>query len=759
MMARTYGPTLYRAATECALITGGVILVDVGTAQTVHLRVQHLRLRLVCPPENINKGWAVASGGGPVNMSNTQPANQLKSRTTSRWLLFGGLALLGASAVILVPGAEAEEFWAAALEQEDGHDAELAFTNSGTSSTVVDVYDSTGQIVYSQAVPAASTSRMVLSGAPSSSVLKNDGTYKVDAPAEIEVALWSAPEHDHSDDATSVAKYSSLGKKYYISTHSGFREAFFTIVGTQDNTNVEVEVPCPTLSGQGVPSMSSGTPYTFTLDQYDLLNIKADCDLTGAKVHATSPVAVFNGHLCTFIGNSACDDLKEQAPPLEAAGTEFVACSSVYNGRGGYDEIRVVAVSSGTTTVTSTTGFTGSLTAAGDWLSFDIPGDAYIEASAPVIISQYMGRTDLTDSGDPSQLALRPVTQWQEAAWFWTGANWPENRITIATSAGATASVSGSAVSSWRAVGSSGYQCATQDVVAGTHGASASSPALFTAYGYEEHASYWYDSRINCQYAPSGSPTPTLSTVDSYAPAGGLVSTGAELDWTYPQSSNLCEPETFHIYRQDKDLNGIWGQWYEIATTPSDTTEYNDEDYDYMDVCTEHRYKVRAGNLVASSPFSNVETFIYNPVMWPGGVPPELEPECSNPCYRPGATYDADPLPPESPVTARSWGYIHGCYCPAKMSDDGEQWFSNGADPGELNPKEVLEPCINYETDGDEICFDPLSTDGCPFEQHGFCWNPANTADCRTYSWPKGVPDPIPGTVGGACGAAPDHIC
>ena len=119
--------------------------------------------------------------------------------------------------------------------------------------------------------------------------------------------------------------------------------ATLTVMATEPDTQVSVTLRQP--KGMGRPF--SGVIYPksdariegpdeqgvmrVTLQPHEVLNVggtgKAPVeDLTGARVQADKPVAVFGGHTCAFVpfNRAACDHMESQLFPMETWGRRFV---------------------------------------------------------------------------------------------------------------------------------------------------------------------------------------------------------------------------------------------------------------------------------------------------------------------------------------------------------------------------------------------------------------------------------------------------
>lgn len=165
---------------------------------------------------------------------------------------------------------------------------------------------------------------------------------------------------------------------------NGMAQTFFNgqlvVVAKEPNTQVTVRSTARTLAGPNVPALNAGQTQTFTLNDYDVLQLATDTptatpasinlecgqnrfevgstncsyaancstsilcgitapccctsqlcridnDLTGSVITSDKPIAVFGGAACTTrgFGDVACDHLEEQLFPFVTWGRNFVA--------------------------------------------------------------------------------------------------------------------------------------------------------------------------------------------------------------------------------------------------------------------------------------------------------------------------------------------------------------------------------------------------------------------------------------------------
>jgi hypothetical protein len=204
-----------------------------------------------------------------------------------------------------------------------------------------------------QAVAPYQATRMLLPASRSRGAVNftDDGALQLSSTTPVSAA------HFQSDDATESASSSGatqllpahvLGLHYMIMTYkqantakvaltAGSRDGAgqLIIVGTQDNTRVTF-----TLSGTASLDVAGGTPplapnesTTLTLgdgDMYQIFSINDGDDLSGSRIDADHPVAVFSGNISTTYGINATgintpDMAHEQMLPISLWGIESVA--------------------------------------------------------------------------------------------------------------------------------------------------------------------------------------------------------------------------------------------------------------------------------------------------------------------------------------------------------------------------------------------------------------------------------------------------
>ena len=273
-----------------------------------------------------------------------------------------------------------------------------------------------------------------------SSLAGQKNMYGLHITATQEISVYVILSSKNSMDASNILPVTAIGKEYYTQDYwskvkSDFNDAvgLTTILGTEDNTKVEITPKGTTFDGKSS---------TFTIDlnkgqTYYLVTQKGE-RLAGTHIVADKPVAVYCGVPLTNIpsGVAARDCLFEQSMPIEYWGTQFIVTRSLKkNG----NLIGITASTDGTEVKVD--GYTADYIDAGDTYyimlqsSFDpnskTPGEqpigkvltqdaVFIETSCPSAVysydtgNSYKGQdgTEIDGSkGDPSSVWISPIQQ------------------------------------------------------------------------------------------------------------------------------------------------------------------------------------------------------------------------------------------------------------------------------------------------------------------------------------------------------------
>ncbi len=166
-----------------------------------------------------------------------------------------------------------------------------------------------------------------------------------------------------------------------------------TVVAPAADTVVTVRPSVKTLAGDGVPAMNPNQDYEFTLQPYQVLNIKSDQnagDLTGTIVTADKAVAVFGGHEAAVSSTTCCaDHLEQQMFPVDTWGSTYVATKAFARGIEN-DYWRIVSAQDGTVVSFEPEIESPKLLDRGKWVEIASTADFVITANNPVSVSQVL---------------------------------------------------------------------------------------------------------------------------------------------------------------------------------------------------------------------------------------------------------------------------------------------------------------------------------------------------------------------------------
>ncbi|TAE25299.1 MAG: T9SS C-terminal target domain-containing protein [Candidatus Kapaibacterium sp.] len=260
--------------------------------------------------------------------------------------------------------------------------------------------------------------------------------------ADNDVTVYGLNQALFTSDAFLALPSTSLGQEYVVLSYkSDARGASFNpndpneistpsqfaIVATDNGTEVRIEPSAPTLLAQ------STAPQIVRMNQGDSYLVQADprsrqgfADLTGSRIRANKPIAVFAGHQRATIpveerGNPfrTRDHLVEQLPSLETWGksafvTPFIRAQGEIDGN---DKFRVLAAYDSTRVF-----FNGQFVrtlAAGEHFEENLINPGRITASDQILVAQYKKTSSPRDGndfrGDPFMIVIPTVEQYDNS--------------------------------------------------------------------------------------------------------------------------------------------------------------------------------------------------------------------------------------------------------------------------------------------------------------------------------------------------------
>jgi hypothetical protein len=262
------------------------------------------------------------------------------------------------------------------------------------------------------------------------------------------------------------------------------------------------------------PACASGRPgFVSRVDEEGLeFCNETQYDLTGSRIQANHPVAVFGGHACAYVpyDAQACDHLENQMPPLQTWGTEyFTAPMGDPSSPEVRNVVRVTAAFDGTDiTVEPSQDGVGSVTlGAGEWVEFDSTSPFRVNGSRGIMVTQYLvgqfASDPEADRGDPAMVVLPPGEQYRSDYTFVTPTSYNagtqgQSFLLVIRPPGLDITLDGSSVSgSFSAVG--GREVAIVPVEGGTHQMNAGDEFGVIVFGMGQFTSYAYPAGLNLE--------------------------------------------------------------------------------------------------------------------------------------------------------------------------------------------------------------------------------------------------------------------
>jgi hypothetical protein len=256
---------------------------------------------------------------------------------------------------------------------------------------------------------------------------------------------------------------------------------------------------------QGWTDSLTGCPPSFPLTTCDAHCSVDGGDLTGSEVTATAPVAVFAGHMCTFMpfDAQACDHLEEMMFPIETWGTTVVMSAPRHPSGSGVAETyyRILALNSGTQVTFEPAVAPPTTLNEGEFVQVETDQDFVVTATSDVYVTQTMLGDDALggSGGDPAMGSGIPWNQVRTSYDFLTPASYTDNYVNVVAPQGTPIELDGTPVTGFAAIGSTGYEVARVNLDAGAHQIQSTNGLAFgiTSYGYASYTSYLYPGGMN----------------------------------------------------------------------------------------------------------------------------------------------------------------------------------------------------------------------------------------------------------------------
>lgn len=152
--------------------------------------------------------------------------------------------------------------------------------------------------------------------------------------ANRDISVFAQGNGRSSVGTSLVLPVHQLDRVYHVVTPNittnGFKE--FAIVAQETATDVDIYLKGDVLfNRQAYPA---GSKLSVNLEAFQALQLQSSDDLSGTRIEAKEPVAVFSGHSCIMKGN-ACNQVFEQLLPSSSWGTFFIVPVLPFQNRDG----------------------------------------------------------------------------------------------------------------------------------------------------------------------------------------------------------------------------------------------------------------------------------------------------------------------------------------------------------------------------------------------------------------------------------------
>jgi len=331
-------------------------------------------------------------------------------------------------------------------------------------------------------------------------------------PLDNQVEVYSndasllLPEHVLGDNYTAVT-----GSAILLATGPSDPEpvnagAFVSVVATEDDTTIEIAATSGLVGG----------PSQATLDRGEVLTVISDLagtnngNLSGSRVTADRPVAVFGGNVATVVppGSTECcaDHIEHQLPPQEAWGTAYAVAPppSPVEDKGDPAVYRITGAFADTELRFCPTAPTGapSIIQPGETVAFetDLAFTVTSDPDKPFAVTQFLesnGALSAEQPGDPAMIVIPSLGQLQHRYLFAVPAGYAHNYVTIVTRGAPDVTLDGEPVDAdlFQPVGVARGQehaYATVAVDTGAHIVESEVPVATTVLGFDAAVSYGY---------------------------------------------------------------------------------------------------------------------------------------------------------------------------------------------------------------------------------------------------------------------------
>jgi hypothetical protein len=429
-------------------------------------------------------------------------------------------------------------FWAVDLpnsrEQAPGGVAEsqqfavVVANNSPETMATVEVYvGGTNQLVDSAELGPEATHTFGLPEASIDPIASSDDgvAYRIEADVPITAYQFNPLDNAnkvYSNDATILFPDHVLTEEYAAITDDATNASgtYVSVVATEDDTEVEL-FPTTDLVIQGAPTAVLDAGEVFTVvSQLRSAGPAANGNLSGTRVVASAPVAVFSGNVSAPVipsggnyegGGRVCcaDHMEHQMMPLETWGHAYAVATPApaYYSRDPA-RYRIVGAFNGTQLSYAPAAPAGAPTSinAGQTVTFETDQSFSVwgqDDEHPFSIAQFLPSGDTTESifddnkaGDPAMIVLPPVAQFEQKYVFAVPEHYAKDFVTLVAPQGAQIQLDGSSVAAnlttLGTVDGTEYGYAHVPANEGPHVLTSDTPVGIVVVGYDVEVSYGY---------------------------------------------------------------------------------------------------------------------------------------------------------------------------------------------------------------------------------------------------------------------------
>jgi hypothetical protein len=301
-----------------------------------------------------------------------------------------------------------------------------------------------------------------------------------------------------TNDASLLLPVHALGTSYLADARGADNgRGPFLSIAAPDGAHVRVVAPSSIVaSPDGV--IAAGEVLEVDLDPGAVLQLMVEDELSGASIESDRPILVIAGHNCADVPSTsvACDHLEEIMPPLGAWGRRVIApAPRSVDGEPSF--LRIISAADGNVITLSNAPSEITLDR-GKVFEFVTSEDVQIDATAPILVSQYLVSAAYFDRappgrppgsvGDPSMGIASPVEQFRASYAFAVPESFDRNYAAIVAHRGDEVRLDGIPIETWSALGE--FAIARVPLFGGAHLLESSLGTSLTLYGVAPYTSY-----------------------------------------------------------------------------------------------------------------------------------------------------------------------------------------------------------------------------------------------------------------------------